>query len=241
MNETIFAPETGAAAAATAPEAGMVNAHEDYREDEAEKRRAEFESLIRGQYKREFEERVKRIIDKRFREMRLLKEQAEKMRPVIEALSEKYGESDMETLLEKLKADSPVNKMDERSRQAFLKMMTWRQEAEDILRENPGFDLKEELKNGAFIGLLKAGLDLKAAYRALHQDEILDNAIRYAAKKVREQTMNEMRLRLSRPEENGAGGRGGAKVSPLSVANMTRQEREEIERRCARGEKVYFS
>ncbi len=241
MNETTFVPETGAAAAATAPEASVFIARNDYRMDEADQKRTEFEALIRGQYKREFEERVKKIIDKRFREMRLLKEHADKMRPVIEALSEKYGESNLETLVRRLKEEAPISKMDERSKKAFLKAMIWRQEADEILRENPEFDLKTELKNGAFIALLKAGVDLKTAYRTLHQDEILSAAIRYAAKKAQERTMNDMRDRFLRPEENGAGGRGGSKVSPLSVVNMTRQEREEIEKRCARGEKVYFS
>ncbi len=241
MNQTSFAPETGAAAAATAPEASAFIARDDYKIEETDQKRAEFESLIRGQYKREFEERVKKIIDKRFREMRFLKEQVEKMRPVIEAVSDKYGESDLETLVKRLKEEAPLSKMDERSKKAFLKAMMWRREADEIQRENPEFNLKEELKNGAFIGLLKSGVDLKTAYRALHQDEILASAIRYAAQRAHQKAMNDMRNRLSRPEENGAGGRGGSKVSPLSVLNMTRQEREEIEKRCARGEKVYFS
>ncbi len=233
MKETSFAPETGAASAATEPEA--------YHAEETDQKRAEFENLIRGQYKREFEERVKKIIDRRFRDARLMKEQIEKWRKVIETLHEKYSTDGKQALLKRLYEDMPVEKMDERSRKALVKTMIWRREADELLRENPEFDLKKELKNGAFIALLKAGVDLKTAYRTLHQDEILESAIRYAAKKVRDQTMNEMRNRLSRPEENGAGGRGGSKVSPLSVGSMTRQEREEIEKRCARGEKVYFS
>ena len=82
---------------------------------------------------------------------------------------------------------------------------------------------------------------MDTAYRTLHQEEILENAVRYAVEKARDKTMTSLRKHLSRPEENGAGGRGGAKMAPLSVQNMTRAEREEIERRCARGEKVYFS
>lgn len=239
MSEIIFTPGEGVVPAASAPEAGMESAREE--KTEAERKRAAFESLIRGEYKREFEERVQKIIDRRFREMRLLKENAAKLRPVIEALSEKYGEGDLEMLERRLREDAPHVYSDEKHRLAMMQAMKWRADAEEIGRENPGFDLKNELKNGAFIGLLKAGVDLKTAYRALHQDEILASAIRYAVKKAREQTMNDMRLRFSRPEENGAGGRGGAKVAPLSVNNMTLKEREEIERRCARGEKVYFS
>ncbi len=242
MMETIFAPGDGAASAGM-PEAGKAISPQIYGNDEADRKRAEFENLIRGEYKQAFDERVQKIIDRRFRDMRVLKEQAAKIKPVLDALFEKYGESDPEKLKELLKGKgAPTDGSDgERRRHAMMKVMKWRADADEILRMHPGFSLENEMKNKAFANLLKAGVDMKTAYRAMHQDEILDSAIRYAAKKAHDQTIKEMRFHASRPSENGAGGRGGAKMSPLRVCNMTRQEREEIERRCARGEKVYFS
>ena len=219
MSETNYAPGAGAHSAG-APEAGKATEPRMYVSDEADRKRAEFENLIRGEYKQAFDERVQKIIDRRFRDMRVLKEQAARIRPVLDALYEKYGVLEPEELVGILKADDARAETndEDRRRHAVMKM-----------------------KNAAFVNLLKAGVDMKTAYRAVHQDEILDSAIRYAAKRAHDQTMKEIRMHASRPEENGAGGRGGAKMAPLSVGSMTRQEREEIERRCARGEKVYFS
>lgn len=242
MTETIFAPGGGAASAGM-PEAGKASIPQTYGNDEADLKRAEFENLIRGEYKQAFDERVQKIIDRRFREMRVLKEQAAKIKPVLDALFEKYGEADYEKLTALLKAEGARTDGSDtdRRRHAVMKVMKWRADADEILRMYPGFSLENEMKNKAFANLLKAGVDMKTAYRAMHQDEILDSAVRYAAKQAHDQTMHQMRMHAARPGENGAGGRGGARMSPLSVSNMTRQEREEIERRCARGEKVYFS
>lgn len=242
MTETIFAPGTGAHSAGS-PEAGKMIEPLKNSNDEADRKRAEFENLIRGEYKQAFDERVQKIIDRRFRDMRILKEQAARIKPILDALYEKYGEADAEKLAGLLKSEDGRANLsgDERRRHAAILVMKWRKDAEDILRENPGFTLESEMKNAAFKNLLKAGVDMKTAYRAMHQDEILEHAVRYAAKKAHDLAMKEMRMHAYRPEENGAGGRGGAKMAPLSVSNMTRAEREEIERRCARGEKVYFS
>ena len=240
MTETIFAPGAGAHSAG-APEAGKMIEPLNNSNEEADRKRAEFENLIRGEYKQAFDERVQKIIDRRFRDMRILKEQAARIKPVLDTLYEKYGEADAEKLAALLKSEDARLPGEDRRRHAAVKVMKWRKDAEELLRENPGFTLESEMKNAAFTNLLKAGVDMKTAYRAMHQDEILEHAVRYAAKKARDLAMKEMRLNAYRPEENGAGGRGGAKMAPLSVSNMTRAEREEIERRCARGEKVYFS
>ncbi|MBR3928473.1 MAG: hypothetical protein IKJ65_05660 [Clostridia bacterium] len=240
MTENIFAPGEGARAAG-APDAGRVNEPQD--NEKADQRKAYFENLIRGEYKQAFDQRVQKIIDKRFRDMRILKEQAAKIKPVLDALSEKYGEADAEKLVRILKDEAPQFRsgLAERQKAAFAKAMKWREDAEQLRQMSPEFDLAGEMKNAAFTSLLKAGVDMKTAYRAMHQDEILNSAVKYAAEKARDQTMKEMRMHASRPEENGAGGRGGAKMAPLGVNSMTRAEREEIERRCARGEKVYLS
>lgn len=242
MTETIFAPGAGAASASM-PDAGRSVDPQDYVSDEADRKKADFENLIRGEYKQAFDQKVQKIIDKRFRDMRILREQFARIKPVLDALNEKYGVTDAQTLVKMLKEDaSGTDRADiERRRNAAMKVMKWRREADDLLRMHPGFRLETEMKNAVFTGLLKAGIDMKTAYNALHQDEILDYAVRYAVKKARDKTMKEMRLIAQRPEENGAGGRGGAKMAPIGVNNMTRAEREEIERRCARGEKVYFS
>lgn len=73
--------------------------------DTLEAKKAEFEKLISGDYKDMFSERVQGIIDKRFKEMKTLQSQMEKLNPVIEMLSSKYGETDIEKLSKAIQDD----------------------------------------------------------------------------------------------------------------------------------------
>lgn len=241
MNEITDASNMETTAAEKLPDAGAAMGAPLYAGDEADSKRQNFESLIRGEYKQAFDERVQKIIDKRFRDMRLMKENAAKTKPVMDALSEKYGEKDAEKLLKMIKGDTDSSIHSDRHARALKTVMKWKTDADALKKMNPAFNLAGEMQNRAFTSLLRAGVDVKTAYNALHQDEILEKAVLYAAGKARDKTIKNMRMHASRPEENGFGGRGGARMSPVNVMNMTRQEREEIERRCARGEKVYFS
>jgi len=242
-NESVSTAETQAAVQTdTAPQTEAAY----LRENADSLKKDDFEKLIRGEYKAEFDERVQKIIDERFREMRSMKEQAARVKPVMDALSEKYGETDMEKLTELLKngrrdLSEKYRGENTRNGRALKTFLKWRADADAIGRERTDFDLKKEMANGVFQSLLRAGVDMKSAYQFMHQRDTLESAIRLAAAKTRENTLNEMRARMLRPSENGAGGYAGAGMKPVSVMNMTRAEREEIEKRASRGEKVYFS
>lgn len=240
-------------------------------EADAPARREAFEKLIRGEYKAEFDERVQRIIDRRFRETRALKEQSARMKPLWDALKAKYGEEDAEKLAERiekenlrkaeidgapgdgLEAADGRPQMTKRSepdaaRAAILRdqaarriLGTWKADEERIQKEIPGFSLQREMRDRRFCALLRAGVDVGTAYETVHAAERVEAAMRYAAERTRERTLESIRARGIRPEENGLSGRGASCVSPLRVENMSRAQREEIERRCARGEKVYFA
>lgn len=72
-----------------------------------EQKRAEFDQLIRGEYKDLFGERVQAIIDKRFRETKTLEDQSRRMQPLLDVLGEKYGVSgaDPEALCKAIEED----------------------------------------------------------------------------------------------------------------------------------------
>lgn len=59
--------------------------------DTAEAKKSEFEKLIKGDYKSEFDERVQNIINQRFKETKELQALNEKVNPVIQKLASKYG------------------------------------------------------------------------------------------------------------------------------------------------------
>lgn len=209
-------------------------------------KREEFERLIRGEYRQEFDERVKRIIDRRFRETRTLKEQAARTQPVVDFLKEAYGEADETVLLERLTAEkaakTPKDAAKTLLREKGAKEIErrWRDEADAARKIHPEMDLLNEIQNPRFRSLLRAGVDVATAYETTHARELTRMAMRYAAERARENTIRDIRARGLRPDENGADGRGASKIAPPRVANMTRAQREDIERRAARGEKVRF-
>lgn len=214
-------------------------------------KREEFERLIRGEYRQAFDERVKRIIDRRFRETRTLKEQAARTQPVVDFLKEAYGETDEIALLERLTAEKTDKAAKNEAADAVKALLRekgareierrWREEADAARRIHPGMDLLSELRDPRFRSLLRAGVDVATAYETTHARELTQMAMRYAAERARENTVSDIRARGLRPDENGADGRGASRVAPPRVANMTRAQREDIERRAARGEKVRFN
>lgn len=70
-------------------------------------RAAEFDRLIKGEYKDEYDRRFKQGLDRRFRETETLRQQTEAARPLMELLAGKYGvdAGDMAALLKAAEAD----------------------------------------------------------------------------------------------------------------------------------------
>ena len=115
----------------------------------------------------------------------------------------------------------------------------WLYESEGMKQTYPQFDLRAEVKNPDFAGMLKSGVSLRTAYQACHLDELLGGAMKYAADKAAENVAARVADRARRPAENGAVPRAAA-VFKTDVAGLTRAERERIERRAARGEQILF-
>ena len=118
---------------------------------EAAGRREAFESLIRGEYKAEFDERVQRIIDRRFRDLKRLEAQAERAKPLFQLLEKRYGGENAEP----------------RERAAADLARRWQLDARMAKEIYPGFDLPKMLARALKIqaGLMKPDnqpTDLKA-------------------------------------------------------------------------------
>lgn len=115
----------------------------------------------------------------------------------------------------------------------------WLEQAEKARAKYPSLDLSTELQNQQFVDLLRAGIDVEAAFTVVHKDEIMSAAMQYANKKGEEKVAASVAANGRRPAE-GAASPNGAGVPKADVANMTREQREEIARRVARGEKITF-
>ena len=241
-----------------------------------ELRRAEFEKLIKGEYKDQFAERTQQIINERFKEAKGLKAQVAALTPILEMLAERYGvpAEDVGKLAAAIEEDAGFYEQEaikkgmtveqykefrsmERENAAFKKTAEererqeninriyarWNQEAEDTKQVYAGFDLSSECNHPQtgkdFLSLLRSGIPVRTAYEVVHKDEILGGAMRYTAEQVQKKTMDDIRARGMRPQENGTGGQGAADVK-ADVSKLTRADREEIAKRVAQGERISF-
>lgn len=114
----------------------------------------------------------------------------------------------------------------------------WMEQAEALKQLFPGFDIRQELADARFAGMLKSGVDLSSAYQALHAGQILPAAMEYAARSVEARLAEAMRSGF-RPGENGLSAAGPV-LTGRNVSAMTRQDYAKICRMVERGERVSF-
>jgi hypothetical protein len=127
----------------------------------------------------------------------------------------------------------------ERRQNADRVYSEWMQQSEAVKGMYPAFDLNAEIQNPEFLKLLRSGVHVKAAYQAVHMDEIMGGAMQYTAQKVREQTVNDIKARANRPAENGISSQAGVVVKN-DVSRLTAADRREIARRAQHGEQIKF-
>lgn len=126
-----------------------------------------------------------------------------------------------------------------RQQQFNQQLDTWYKDAEKVKEIYPSFDLREEVKNPQFLGMLKSGVPVEHAYKMIHFDELTQNAARVAAQTADAQAQARIKSKASRPSENGMSSQSAAIVKS-DVHNLNRKERAEIARRVANGEKISF-
>lgn len=127
----------------------------------------------------------------------------------------------------------------ERQQQQDQVWADWMQQAEQVKAMYPGFNLQKELNNADFGRMLGAGVSVKAAFEALHHEEIMAGAMQYTAKTIAKKTADGIASRNNRPVENGLGAQASANVR-ADVSKLTKADRAEIARRVARGERIVF-
>ena len=102
-----------------------------------------------------------------------------------------------------------------------------------------GFNLMDEIQNPQFANLLKAGVTVDGAYKAVHFDDMVGGAMAHTAAKVKQDIVNSVNGRAQRPSE-GAVASHNATVFKSDVSSLTKEDRAEIRRRAARGETIVF-
>lgn len=228
-----------------------------------ENRAAEFEELIGGKYKNEFSEKVRKILSRRLKEVKELKENADKNAQIAQLVMKKFNleDADVETLermmdeamsqttgknsinyaelLKRLIRENSLLKQDREARLRDMRAKTASEkvkvQAEETAKAYPDFDLRKELKNPEFCRLLKAGVSIKNAYEVVNIDGILDSK----SKETERQVLDSIRYKGNRPVENGSETNGGILLSS-NISKLNKKQRAELAKRAAAGEKIEF-
>lgn len=144
---------------------------------------------------------------------------------------------------QKLQRENEALKRQEEAQrgQQFAREQTqkWYQEAESVKAKFPRFDFATELQNPAFISMLKSGTPVEHAYKVLHFDELVGNAVQVTAANTQQAVVANVRARGTRPQENGTASQSAFTVKD-DVSKLSKRDRAEIARRVARGETISF-
>lgn len=230
------APETGVKAA----DAGQENMQGT---EKQEKSKPGWDELMADpEYKSCFDSRVQEIVRKRLRDRHGSEETLGRLRPVLEALGEKYGlEStapeaiDAQALSELIRTPSGFGSGEEIRR--HLEELAY----QAALRESfPEFSLEREMEDPEFLRLTAphTGLTLADAYYALHREEI--GAM--AARRSLEALTRAVSYGGARPRE--IAGNMAASSMTADPRSMSRDEREALKKRIyeakAQGRKLPY-
>lgn len=235
-------------------------------------RNAEFEKLIKGEYKEIYDAKVKDTIQRRLKSTKETVDKYNALFPTLEMLSKKYGvdASDIEALNKAIEEDNAyyeeealekgmtveqlktIRKMERENAELKRQMHDasvrenadriyeqWLNQSEALKSVYPSFDLNLELQNQRFVDLLKNNIDVRTAYEVLHKDEIIPAAMQFTAKQVEQKLTNKIISGGARPVENGISSQSSA-VIKSDVSQLSKEDRQEIIRRVARGEKIRF-
>ena len=114
-------------------------------------------------------------------------------------------------------------------------------QAEELKKTFPNFDLKTEMKDERFRRLTapNSGLDVRAAYYALHHDEIEPQAMAYGIQRAQQQISQTIQANRQRPVE-GASRAGKPAQVTVDPSKMGREERQKLIERARRGENIVF-
>jgi hypothetical protein len=254
--------QTGTPAADGAPAAEVQNQTEQTNPADLN---AEFEALIKGKFKDQYNARVKDTVQKRVKGLSEAAEKYKSLAPALAILAENYGFEDATDTAALVKAVMSDNSLMEdaalehnmptpqyrekilnelelkefRQREAAERQyQVWMQQAEEAKPFYPSLDLHEEAQNPKFMELLRSNIDVRTAYEVIHKDDIIAGAMQAAAQTAAQKVANSVAANAARPRENGSG-QGAATVN-FDVSKMTKAQRQEYVRRAKMGEKITF-
>ena len=123
--------------------------------------------------------------------------------------------------------------------QAKDQVTRWNAQVEEVKAKYPDFDIDKESKDKNFMSMLKSGVPMEHAYKVLHHDDIVKNAVSKAEAEREKKVVDNIRAKGARPAENGLSRASGFTVKS-NVHELNKADRAEIARKAARGEYIEF-
>ena len=126
---------------------------------------------------------------------------------------------------------------EQKIQQHFAKL---EQQAEEMKKVFPNFDLRAELQNPAFVRMTSpnVGISVEDAYYACHRKELQTAAMQVAAQKTAQKISNDIQAGNRRPSENGTSGQAPS-VTTFDYRNASPEQRAALKARIRSGEKIY--
>lgn len=114
------------------------------------------------------------------------------------------------------------------------------QQAAELKKVFPNFDLRQELQNPAFARMTSpnVGVSVEDAYYAVHRKELQTAAMQVAAQRATEKVTNAVQSGSHRPKESGISGQAPS-VTSFDYRSMSKQDREALKKRIRSGERIY--
>lgn len=226
-----------------------------------------FDEMIAGEYKDAFDKRVQTILKGRLAKSEDAVKRLEKLTPMLENLSEKYGlkGDDVEGLIKAVeedddwleeeamrqnktvdelrtqrKADREVAKLRKQIDQLNIQRAyeELRAQEKEVQKIYPDFNVQKEMQNPLFESLLRSPMvDMKTAYEVVHKDETLRKAVSEAEKNTEKRITDKIMANGMRPTENGNSSQS-ASSAKSDVSKLTAEQRRDMIARAARGERI---
>ena len=193
----------------------------------------EFFEMIRGEYKKPFQNLFNREFGRRFKEMKENKEELDYIKKSLVPLYELYKEEDVAKIVERILDEKSTDAS--KSEKSDVRYDGWMNEAMETAGKYPGFDLTKELENPEFRAGLMSGIPMEKLYRGIHFDELAKFISQAAAKA----TVENIRAGHGRISEVGSEASPSVKAKK-DVASLTDGEIEEFLKKIKRGEKITF-
>lgn len=236
----------------------------------AEQLRKEYKELIKGEYKDIHTEEFTKQLNRRFNEAEGLRKQLDSQSRLIDLISYKYGESDLEKLSQLIEADNHMLEQEAYEKNipvetlAELKNLKRQADMERMARETLERQNKERQQYSQWLREAEAIKEqypdfdlnteaenpqftamLQSGVDLKHAYEVIhmDDIVANTAKNVMNTSAKAVTDTIAARgmrPKENAGSDNSSAVYKRDVSSLTAKEREEIARRVARGEKISF-